>query len=270
MCKRLVHLYTNECRCGTRNCIGKKPAEQILAQSHQPVRALTSAQMNTTIHAVYRVLPQQGKKDCGSVLSSDGHVEEALKVWIPKAASLDAVVEKNVKNKALRLDNYASPQDVQKRAEREAGKKKKNVLSRSQLKQHGLLDIKQDGLRYNFEGLALHHLWLQYISSVLPPGPPLARCHVLAVSDLHGALLTVFQSRNPCHINISGFVVEETERTFVLLSEDDCLRVLPKPDCVFYLPVRDTLHVIHGQNFCHRAAHRSKMKVKAKDCIMLS
>lgn len=232
------------------------------------------------IHRLYRPLSGPSKVVCGldgeGACESDdvqmgngGGMEDIVRAWMPGVSRPDVVVEKSIKTKGLRLDNFTSPEEAQKRAARKCEKKNKKVLSRTQLKRQGLLDIKNDGLRYSYEGQALHHLWLQYIGSVLPSGPTLARCQSLAVSDMHGAFLTVLQSRNPSHVNLSGIVMEETERTFIVLSPDDRLRTLPKADCVFYLPINDVVHVIHGQNFCHRTAQRSKMKVKSKYTIML-
>jgi ribonuclease P protein subunit POP4 len=222
-------------------------------------------------NSVYFSLDEKlsGKIASSSAQEMEDNLRDVVKLFVKDTHCTENLVEKSIKTKGIRLDTYTNPKEVEKNHERKIENKKKKILSRSQLKRQGLLDIKKDNLRYEVEGKSLHHLWLQYIHSILPKGILLNKCQVLAVADLHGALLAVFQSRNPQFVNVTGFVVQETENTFVLLQEKNSVITVPKSNCIFYLPLDGTIFVIHGQNFCHRTSHRSKMKLKPKHNLLL-
>eukprot|EP00971_Amphidinium_carterae_P230753 4579261-Amphidinium_carterae.1 len=51
---------------------------------------------------------------------------------------------------------------------------------------------------------------------------------VLLTADLHGCSLMVLRAKNPGCSGAKGTVIEETQRTFRIISQDDRIRVLPK------------------------------------------
>jgi len=164
--------------------------------------------------------------------------------------------------------------------------------------------------------LPLHALWLGYMSELLALSPPtpidsdgssampnVAGMHAkLVKADFHGAIITVRQSRNPCLVNISGIVIHETENAFKLVTRRDQLKLIPKQNNIFTLPiplfssspspgvpsavapnpieageleggsttVLDGPHMefeLYGNQFCFRAAERAGRKFKHKETI---
>lgn len=98
----------------------------------------------------------------------------------------------------------------------------------------------------------------------------MGQCNVLALSDLHGAHLRVIQSKNPSTVGIEGIVMQETEQTFRIISQDNRIRTLLKADCIFHLyGGGDYVFILHGSHFCYRTALRSKLKLKMKNTIQL-
>lgn len=182
--------------------------------------------------------------------------------------------DRYISGKALRLDAYVDPKE---KAARLARKKppKRFKLSKTELKNRGLLDISQDNLKYQ-DGLILNDLWRQYILQILPTSnrPPtpafvLSQCNALAISDFHGAHIRVIQAKNPSTIGIEGIVMQETEQTFRLISADDRIRTILKSDCIFHLFLNDHVFILHGQHLCYRTDIRSKLKLKPKDSVKL-
>ncbi|KAH8099486.1 RNase P subunit p29-like protein [Cristinia sonorae] len=169
--------------------------------------------------------------------------------------------------------------------------------------------------------LPLHQLWLDYMSELLglscaPSSPDVpvndsvmpstAGMHSkLVKADMHGAILTVHQSKNPCLIGLSGIVLHETENSFKIVTKADKLKLIPKPHSIFVLAVPlfstisqereetavassststqtlDSSQVkivhnmpriefdLHGNQFCFRSADRASRKFKHKESIEL-
>ncbi|TCD69719.1 hypothetical protein EIP91_006486 [Steccherinum ochraceum] len=170
--------------------------------------------------------------------------------------------------------------------------------------------------------LPLHQLWLDYMSELLglsnaPPSlpgkvddsamPSTATMHAkLVKADLHGAFITVKQSKNPCLVGLSGVVIHETENAFKIVTRADKMRLIPKPNSIFVLKVplystqapehqqpaaststsgspevsdvaqtkivQDIPHIefdLYGNQFCFRSADRASRKFKPKETIEL-
>ena len=101
--------------------------------------------------------------------------------------------------------------------------------------------------------LPLHHLHTTYMIQLLalPPLPsglpdpvddrlpagltPDGVTSKLSKADFTGIQLVVLSSRNPSLEGIRGIVIEETGGTFLLVSEDDRVRVIPKQGTLFRL-----------------------------------
>ncbi|OCH95519.1 RNase P/MRP, p29 subunit [Obba rivulosa] len=170
--------------------------------------------------------------------------------------------------------------------------------------------------------LPLHTLWLGYMSELLSLSPPtplgadasdvmpnVAGLHAkLVKADFHGAIITVRQSKNPCLVNLSGIVVHETENALKVVTRKDQLKLIPKQNSIFALPiplflfdsqptsalctsltgvfgsppadpaestsvtVLDLPYMefeLYGNQFCFRAAERASRKFKHKETIEL-
>lgn len=115
----------------------------------------------------------------------------------------------------------------------------------------------------------------------------------IASADFHGALVEVVRSNCVGRVGTKGIVVRDTKFTFVIITEKDDLRTVPKKGCVFRfevpLPVdgedkqngegevaameevgengdeRGQRHLVlelHGSQFENRAADRANKKFK--------
>mmetsp|Transcript_48187 Transcript_48187/g.100338 ORF Transcript_48187/g.100338 Transcript_48187/m.100338 type:complete len:197 (-) Transcript_48187:3-593(-) len=127
--------------------------------------------------------------------------------------------ERNIRGKFLRLDPSKLPANPPKG--RNATKSSKEARSKEHWKH----------LRYeDFEPLRV--LWGQYIRDLSPANDDELSA-ILARADLHGSSLRVAQAKNPGMVRLSGTVIEETQKTFRIITSDNQVKVLPKESSVF-------------------------------------
>jgi len=106
----------------------------------------------------------------------------------------------------------------------------------------------------------LRELWASYIEDLLQAtgggGRGGTACkelaEVLAAADLHGCTLGVVRAKNPGCVHLRGTVVEETQRTFRIVTMDDRVLVLPKERCIFEVEVRGARVQLLGRAWMHR------------------
>ncbi|EMD38514.1 hypothetical protein CERSUDRAFT_105107 [Gelatoporia subvermispora B] len=211
----------------------------------------------------------------------------------------------------------------EKKAIRLAEKAKRDaaVMGRRDARRADMWRLSPSETRYQLF-LPLHTLWLGYMSELLALPPPtslgadvpsaipnVAATHAkLVKADFHGAIVAVRQSKNPCLVNLTGLVVHETENAFKVITKNDELKLIPKQNSIFMLPipmfsvgssqspamtaaappaprcsdtdqtetacitVLDIPHMefeLYGNQFCFRAAERAGRKFKHKETIEL-
>mmetsp|Transcript_4551 Transcript_4551/g.10545 ORF Transcript_4551/g.10545 Transcript_4551/m.10545 type:complete len:195 (+) Transcript_4551:56-640(+) len=83
---------------------------------------------------------------------------------------------------------------------------------------------------------ALRSLWVQYIQDLAPASDE-EFASALARADLHGSRLRVVQAKNPGLVRLSGTVIEETSKTFRIITVKNEVKVLPKQNCVFEVEI---------------------------------
>ncbi|KAI6122349.1 RNase P subunit p29-like protein [Pisolithus croceorrhizus] len=95
----------------------------------------------------------------------------------------------------------------------------------------------------------LHRLWMGYMSELLSLSPLSSPEHAsripnlasmypkLVKADLHGSLLSVRQSRNPCLVGLSGIVLYESENAFRVITKTDQVKLIPKQNTIFVLAI---------------------------------
>lgn len=213
------------------------------------------------------------------------------------------IFESQVKGKPLRLDNVGKFQttfnEIKKSGEnvilesltsiKPNNKKKKMKLSNSQLKDRGLLHISRCHSYNSY--MPLNDLWNQYIIQLIPSKiSDLEVCLKISMADLHGAILTIVASNTPTYIGVHGIVLQETCRTFVIISEDNSVRTILKPHSVFEIGLPSLLIdvsankstfeeetsqesssirsskklLIHGKHFVYTGGMRSKQRLKPR------
>ncbi|XP_023307044.2 ribonuclease P protein subunit p29-like [Lucilia cuprina] len=149
---------------------------------------------------------------------------------------------------------------------------KSTTLNRREYAQLGLHTLPTRQMKYN-EALPLHRLWKGYMKEHLGlrEGDQVPRVYdagydafskLLVKTDLHGAKMYVMQSKCPTLVGLSGIVVLDTKNVLKLLGKDDCLRTIPKSECVFGMKLGNMEFTIFGKHLCIRPAERSVKKIK--------
>ncbi|KAF8834610.1 RNase P subunit p29-like protein [Paxillus ammoniavirescens] len=225
-----------------------------------------------------------------------------------------------VKDRHVLLENPMRESRARKeRAAKQARKhvegdaKKLKALGRNAGEAKGLWKLEKNATKFNLF-VPLHQLWMGYMSELLGLAAPdslspslegkmpsSSSMHAkLVKADLHGSLLTVRQSRNPCLVGLSGIVIHETENAFKIVTRKDQLKLVPKQNSIFALAipfhsmlpssssewepaqaqqsppepltVLDRSYIefdLYGNQFCFRSADRSSRKFKSKETIEL-
>lgn len=145
-------------------------------------------------------------------------------------------------------------------------------MSARERRQRHLFHVPRDGHVFS-QYLPLHELWQQYIDDVCGPGVSVSALEQrLLKADFHGALFRVSRSRAPSFVGVTGIVVQETEKTFKLVTPDNKLRIVPKVSCEFTFRVgssEDRTATLFGQHLCHRPHERASRKFKGKSTVAL-
>jgi ribonuclease P protein subunit POP4 len=89
--------------------------------------------------------------------------------------------------------------------------------------------------------------------------------------NFHGAIFKVVRSTTPSFVDLEGIMVQETENTFKILTQENILKIVPKGGCVFSFPYEGKNKKyqvqIYGDNLRFRSYDRSARRFKRKDRI---
>ena len=84
-------------------------------------------------------------------------------------------------------------------------------------------------------------------------------------SDFHGAMVEVISSRNATYVGLKGIVIQETLRTFKIVTEENQTKIILKSVCIFALAIENnTAFIINGNTLVYRPSDRIKHKFKFK------
>ena len=120
-------------------------------------------------------------------------------------------------------------------------KQKPQPLSAKEKRALGVHTLSRDKGEYRYDVYrGLHRLWSTYMCEVLgldkdPQRVVSVASHgsLLASADFHGAEVEVVRCGCAGRVGVKGIVVRETKYTFVLVTERDEVRVVPKKETVF-------------------------------------
>ncbi|KIY67545.1 RNase P/MRP, p29 subunit [Cylindrobasidium torrendii FP15055 ss-10] len=256
---------------------------------------------------IYKPYPAAGPSDASTSFTAD-----YVKSNLTTASDPAEVYASRVHGRKIVLENpLKDSRSKKERAERRARHKANQEKKRASIakRKEGKIVWKLDEAQRKFELFRpLHHLWMGYMSELLglqqtpsPPRAPTPRdmpssstMHPkLLKADMHGALLTVQQSKNPSLVGISGIVLHETENTFAIIMATNAVKLIPKAKSIFTLPiplystlpvsvpptvdntvgtVLDRPHMafdLHGNQFCFRSTDRAGRKFKHKETVEL-
>ncbi|KAI8059157.1 ribonuclease P protein subunit p29 [Gongronella butleri] len=118
--------------------------------------------------------------------------------------------------------------------------------------------------------LALHELWKGYMAELNGQGhAPAQFAQKILKADLHGAIMTVTQCKNPAYVGMTGIMIQETMNLFCLLTKENQLKKIPKVCTVFQLQACGYTFTIYGKQLQFRSAERAVRKFKQKPTIDL-
>ena len=179
-------------------------------------------------------------------------------------------------------------------------------LTSSQRKKAHLHQFPRTGLKFN-SFIPANQLFranfIELCGSVGTTNSSLIQQRLLR-ADLHGAFVLVVKSTNPMLVNKAGFIIKETQKTFVIITNQDKVITVPKQGTIFHfdiqfmyspalfgkvvksdehgaaltnysrnLPNMDTDHqietcvVVYGNQFCIRPYERPTRKFKVTTTI---
>ncbi|KIW11816.1 hypothetical protein PV08_09089 [Exophiala spinifera] len=188
-----------------------------------------------------------------------GAVSHPAHALLSRAHSPDTasrIFTDKVRNKPLLLQPTSSS-DRDKRAlrrhirlrkkEYHLRKRKPRPLSAKEKRDTGVFKLHKDEIKYDVY-VKLHELWNAYMLEVLGYtkdgeavegrlGKTLTAQGgaggLLASADFHGAMLEVVSATDVGKVGLRGIVVRDTKYTFVLVTERNKVKTVPKRDCVF-------------------------------------
>ncbi|OQE33039.1 hypothetical protein PENFLA_c001G05750 [Penicillium flavigenum] len=120
---------------------------------------------------------------------------------------------------------------------------KPRPLSAREKRKSGLYDLPKEECKYDiFKGL--HELWVGYMQEILDIKAgahsyvsPASHGSKLVSADYHGAEVEVVRSRCAGRVGAKGIVVRDTKFTFVIVTEKDEMKTIPKEHTIFRFTV---------------------------------
>ncbi|CAN2389358.1 ribonuclease P RNA binding, partial [Pristimantis euphronides] len=213
---------------------------------------------------IYKKLPQTEFKglQIQSHKKAEVFVNAFLKRYVPSLKTSN--VDEFLGRKALVMEF-----DNKKRTRKRHKAKSLTAKERRDMK---LFKINPDQQRYDLY-LPLHELWKQYIRDLCHGLQPDAQPQMIQMkmlkADLHGAVVTVFKSKCPSYVGLTGIILQESKHVLKIITKDDTLKVVPKLNCVFSVEIDGFISYIYGSKLQMRASERSAKKFKAKGSIDL-
>jgi ribonuclease P protein subunit POP4 len=162
----------------------------------------------------------------------ENYAEELVhKELIPPGQNPTLQYESKVKGKVLLLEDSIPDFQAKKQKKTEQKiRKKKKTMNRKERKRLGLHEVPEEARNWEFF-VPLHKLWCSYMKDLIADSNNEIMIYgKLLKADLHGAILTVVQSKCPSNVGISGIVAKDTESTFCMITKDNAMRGL------WYLP----------------------------------
>ncbi|KAJ5690365.1 hypothetical protein N7462_004757 [Penicillium macrosclerotiorum] len=113
-------------------------------------------------------------------------------------------------------------------------------LSARQKRSSGLYDLPKEECKHAiFKGL--HAMWIEYMQEILDLKThgrsgvvtPASHGAKLVSADYHGAEVEVVRSRCASRVGVKGIVVRDTKFTFVIVTEKDEVKTMPKEHTIF-------------------------------------
>jgi len=113
----------------------------------------------------------------------------------------------------------------------------------------------------------MNKIWRQYISSLLENEKNNDSFFLkLLKADFNGSIVKILSSKCKSYEGQSGIVIQETMRTFKIVTRFDKILTILKQNCIFLVEILGKHVKIFGRHLCYRPSDRLKIKFKMKDC----
>jgi ribonuclease P protein subunit POP4 len=153
-------------------------------------------------------------------------------------------------------------------------KKKKELNTNSSIKHKHSINIKElnksnNKKTYEFF-LKMNSLWNDYAKKCLQIDKLDALNEQIVLEslkqfDYHGALIEVIKSSNKSLIGTRGIVVHERKNTFVLITNQNTFKIIPKTNNLFQIEILNVKFVLIGSNMCTKPELRSTKATRPKE-----
>ncbi|KAL4889435.1 RNase P/MRP, p29 subunit [Aspergillus ambiguus] len=169
-------------------------------------------------------------------------------------------------------------------------KQKPRPLSAREKRASGIYDLPKEECKYAIFK-ELHIMWLDYMQEILDMKSrspeeinvsSLSHGSKLVSADFHGALVEVVRSRCAGRVGVKGIVVRDTKFTFMVVTEKDEVKTIPKEQTIFRfsvplpesdekqdsegdsgkMPKKEFIFELHGSQFENRPVDRANKKFK--------
>jgi ribonuclease P protein subunit POP4 len=81
-------------------------------------------------------------------------------------------------------------------------------------------------------------------------------------ADFHGAHITVIHSKINSYIGLEGIIINESLKTFKIITQQHRILTLLKPEVVMQIRTADKFYALNGNCLVYRSIDRSKIKFK--------
>jgi ribonuclease P protein subunit POP4 len=202
--------------------------------------------------------PRPGVSTSAATPTTISHPAHTLLERAHSPDTASRIFTDKVRNKPLLLQPTSST-DKDKRAlrrhvrlrkkEYHLRKRKPRPLSAKEKRTLGVFELRKEEIKYEIYQ-KLHDMWNGYMLEVLGYTTKDGKTHaggaqlnktvtaqgsgsLLASADFHGALVEVVRAKDVGKVGCKGIVVRDTRYTFVLVTEQNEVKTVPKKDCVF-------------------------------------
>ncbi|KAL2651819.1 hypothetical protein R1flu_019947 [Riccia fluitans] len=203
------------------------------------------------------------------VKDASGEINDVLKTLLEGGSRRHRDVENILENRmhenqVLLLDNptpnqLPASEKARERAYKNRGKRSREHLSLRQHRKCGTYDLPQEFQEYKLYQ-PLQEMWSTYARDLLSDCSDTMVQTRLLTADLHGAVLSVVESKNPSYTGVRGIMVRETENTFGIVTQNNKFRVIPKVGSIFRVDIENMRVTLFGNNLSLRSSAANSKK----------
>ncbi|BBM99736.1 ribonuclease P protein subunit POP4 [Marchantia polymorpha subsp. ruderalis] len=209
----------------------------------------------------------------------DSHaaIHDFLKILLEgssKFQDVEETLESRVQeNQVLLLDNptnqvVPASEKARDRVHRNRAKRSREHMSLRQHRKCGSYGLPQEFREYQLFQ-PLQEMWTTYAKDLLSDCSETMMQTRLLTADLHGAVLSVVDSKNSSFAGTRGVMVRETENTFGIVTMNNKFRVIPKVGSIFRLEMENIKVTLFGNNLGLRSSATKAKKQKLTSTIEL-